>query len=209
MSVCPTTDSGGQTASGRRWLWIATAVWLIAAVAGLAVLWKYDNEPGTAASAPARWPAASALARTPGTATLILLAHPHCSCTPASLGELAEVLARATTHPTTYVVFLKPEGFANGWEQTSLWRTAASIPGVALVRDDGGLEARRFGSATSGQTLLYDADGALRFSGGITGSRAHAGDNAGRRSLIALLGGERTDAASTSVFGCPLFSSGS
>src|SRR5258705_11441664 len=94
------------------------------------------------------------------------------------------------------------------WAGTSMWMTAASIPGVTLVRDDDGREAQRFGSATSGQTLLYDGDGALRFNGGITGSRAHAGDNAGRRSLVALLGGERAERAVTSVFGCPLFESG-
>jgi hypothetical protein len=108
----------------------------------------------------------------------------------------------------TDVIHRKPEGFANGWVQTDLWRTAASIPGVTLVRDDDGREARRFGTATSGQTLLYDGDGALRFSGGITGSRAHAGDNAGRQSLVALLSGEQPDRVATNVFGCPLFASG-
>jgi hypothetical protein len=200
--------TGVTTEKRRAWLWIATALWLIAAVAGLSVLWKYDNAPGTGANAPARWPSASALARTTGQSTLILLAHPQCTCTPASLAELAEVLARARTRPRTYVLFLKPEGFPNGWVQTDLWRTAASIPGVTLVRDDDGREARRFGTATSGQTLLYDGDGALRFSGGITGSRAHAGDNAGRRSLVALLSGGQPDRAATNVFGCPLFASG-
>src|SRR4029077_14987733 len=121
-----------------------------AAAAGLAVLWKYDNAPGEAASAPARWPAASLLAHSADRPTLILLAHPQCSCTPASLAELAEVLARARTRPRTYVLFLKPEGFANEWVETDLWKTAASMPGVTLVRDEDGREARRFGSATSG-----------------------------------------------------------
>jgi hypothetical protein len=193
----------------RPWLWLATAVWLIAAATGLAILWQYDNAPGVAADAPARWPASSMLVRTSNQPTLVLLAHPQCSCTPASLAELAEVLARARTHPRAYVVFLKPEGFSDDWVQSDLWKTAASIPGVTLVRDDDGREARRFGSATSGQTLLYDAEGALRFSGGITGSRSHAGDNTGRRSLVALLSGGEPDRAATSVFGCPLFTSGS
>ena len=192
----------------QPWLWIATAAWLTATVVGLSVLWRFDNAPGAGANAPARWPVASILARVPGQPTLVLLAHPQCSCTPASLAELAEVLARARTRPRTYVVFLKPEGVANQWVQTDLWKTAASIPGVTLVRDDDGREARRFGSATSGQTLLYDGDGALRFNGGITGSRAHAGDNAGRRSLVALLSRGQADHAETSVFGCPLFASG-
>jgi hypothetical protein len=192
-------------ARSQPWPWIATALWLVAAAAGLWILWRYDSPPGVRATAPERWPVSSALARTPGTPTLILLAHPECSCTPASLTELVEVLARASTRLRTYVVFLKREGVANGWEQTSLWKTAALIPGVTLVRDDDGREAQRFGSVTSGQTLLYDGGGALRFNGGITGSRAHAGDTAGRRSLVALLGGERAERTVTSVFGCPLF----
>ena len=183
-------------------------MWLAAAGTGLSALWKYDNAPGIGANSPARWPAASVLVHTAGEPTLILLAHPQCSCTPASLAELAEVLARARTHARAYVLFLKPEGFADEWVQSDLWRTAAAIPGVTLIRDDDGREARLFGSATSGQTLLYDADGALRFSGGITGSRSHAGDNAGRRSLVALLSGTQAEQAATDVFGCPLFASG-
>jgi hypothetical protein len=194
--------------SRTPWLYLATAVWLGAAATGLSALWKYDNAPGEGADPPSRWPDASRLTRIVGEPTLILLAHPQCSCTPASLAELAEVLARARTRPSTYVLFLKPQGFSNDWVQSDLWKTAAAIPGVTLVRDDDGREARRFGSATSGQTLLYDGDGVLRFSGGITGSRSHAGDNAGRRSLVALLNGGEPDRNATDVFGCPLFASG-
>ena len=40
----------------RPWLWIAAAVWLIGAAAGLAVLWAYDNAPGESATAPPTWP---------------------------------------------------------------------------------------------------------------------------------------------------------
>ena len=180
------------------------------------MLWRFDNAPGIGANAPARWPADSVLTRAPGQPTLVLLAHPQCSCTRASLDELGEALARARTRPRTYVLFLKPEGFSNGWEQTDSWRIAAALPGVTPVRDDSGREARRFGVATSGQTLLYDADGTLLFSGGITAARGHAGDNAGRSELVSLLtrgqsarpgalnlGQSVHDA--TRVFGCPLF----
>ena len=67
-------------------------------------------------------------------------------------------------------------------------------------------QARRFGVETSGQTLLY-AGGSLAFSGGITGSRGHAGTNAGETALIALLTRGDADRRGTSVFGCPLFAS--
>jgi hypothetical protein len=193
-----------------------TVVWLALAVAGLSVLWRFDNAPGEAATAPARWPTSSVLARSPGRPTLVLLAHPQCSCTLASLEELGEALARAHDRPKTYVLFLKPEGFANGWEQTESWRIASAIPDVNVVRDDSGREASRFGAATSGQTLLFDADGALLFSGGITAARGHAGDNAGRSEIVSLLNHENSQRPrslnpgqplrdATSVFGCPLF----
>jgi hypothetical protein len=192
-------------------------LWLIAAAAGLWVVWAWDNSPGLGAHAPAHWPAASALSRATDRPTLLLLAHPRCSCTQASLGELAEALARAQVRPRTYVVFIKPREFAPGWEQSDLWATATALPGVTVLRDDEGREAERFGSATSGQTLLYDAAGKLLFSGGVTSARAHRGDNPGRALLVSLLNGESNPGLNrrepgkntTKVFGCPLFASGS
>ena len=174
----------------RVWVPVVGAIWLGAAAAGLWVLWRYDNTPGEAARAPEQWPALTTLARATDRPTLVMLAHPHCTCTRASLGELAEAIARARTPPRTYILFMTPTRLGDGWEQTDLWRTAAGLPGVTVVRDDDGRAARDFGAATSGQTLLYDVRGVLVFSGGITGARAHAGDNLGRQSLVALLNRE-------------------
>ena len=187
------------------WAWLGITIWLGGAVTGLYVVWAYDNAPGLAASAPHAWPDRTTLVRASDRPTLVLLAHPQCDCTRATLGELAEVLARATEAPKTYVLFLRPAGVASGWEQTALWRTAKSLPNVTVLRDDDGAEARRFGAETSGQTLLYDEYGALAFSGGITSARAHPGDNAGRASLVALLNRGPADRRGTSVFGCSLF----
>ena len=100
---------------------------------------------------------------------------------------------------------MKPSAFGDGWEKTDLWETATGLPDTTVVRDDDGREAIRFGVATSGQTMLYDAEGALLFSGGITGARGHAGDNAGRTALVALLNHLETDRTGTQVFGCSLF----
>ena len=188
--------------------WVFAAAWLIAVVAGLSVVWKWDNTPGVATSSPASWPSGSHLVPATEGPTLVLLAHPQCSCTRATLDELAEVLARAEHRPKTYVVFLKPSSFADGWEMTDLWQTAVRLPDVTAIRDDDGHEASRFGAATSGQTLLYDNSGALLFSGGITGARGHAGANAGRDAVITLLNHGPVDGAGTSVFGCPLFAFG-
>ena len=133
-----------------------------------------------------------------------MLVHPHCPCSRASVGELALLLAKAQGLSTTHVLFHQPAGVPADWHRTDLWSTASTIPGVTVSVDHDGIEARRFGIATSGHTLLYDGDGRLRFTGGITASRGHSGDNAGRTSVVALLLRQPAQRRSTSVFGCSL-----
>jgi hypothetical protein len=188
--------------------WAAVGVlWLSGVTAGLWWLASYDNRPGAAATVSATWPAGSRLTLDSNRPTLVVLAHPRCDCTQASMTELAELIARTRERPKTYVVFIKPGVVPNGWERTDLWRRAAQIPDVTVIRDDAGLEAQRFGAETSGQVFLYGANGGLLFSGGITASRGHAGDNAGRATILALLNREQPTETVTPVFGCPLFSS--
>ena len=170
------------------------------------MVWSYDNRPGATANAPQRWPAHTTLISAADRPTLVFLAHPQCTCTRASLDELAEVLARTPKRPKTYVLFLRPSTVDAGWEHTDLWSRARTLPDATVLRDHDGVEARRFGVETSGQTLLY-AGGSLVFSGGITGSRGHAGANAGETALISLLTRGDADRRGTSVFGCPLFTS--
>jgi hypothetical protein len=196
-----------QPGKPRLLLMAFSALWLCAVGAGLWVLWEFENSPGVAANPPAQWPSDSHIERATDRPTLVMLVHPRCSCTRASIGELAELMARARVRPKAYVLFLKPPGFADDWEKSPLWHNAAAIPHVTVVRDDDGLEASRFGAATSGQTMLYDAAGPLLFSGGITGARGHAGDNAGRAAILALLHRETIGQTGSLVFGCPLFAS--
>jgi hypothetical protein len=200
------TSNVVTTRDRSLWLWVLAGIWAAAVTGGLSVLWAYDNTPGERGRSPDAWPADTSLSRGANQPTLVLFAHPQCSCTRASLGELAELLARAKRQPKTYVVFLKPFGVQQDWEKTDLWRQATSLPNVTVIRDDEGVEAARFGAVTSGQTVLYDEEGALLFTGGITGARGHSGDNAGRASVVALLNRAPLERSSTSVFGCGLFS---
>jgi hypothetical protein len=101
---------------------------------------------------------------------------------------------------------VKPEGVAEDWEKTDLWRSAEAIPGVCVVCDVGGLEARLFGATTSGQAMLFDDGGKLLFNGGITFARGHAGDNSGREAVEHLVQGQPYAIAETPAFGCPLSS---
>jgi hypothetical protein len=109
---------------------------------------------------------------------------------------------------TATVLILRPKGAPAGWERTDLWRSAAAIPNVLVMADEAGTECRRYGAATSGQTCLYAPDGRLLFSGGITESRGHSGDNAGRSAIVSLVRAPSDDPKSqpvrTPVYGCPL-----
>lgn len=189
----------------RLALLLSTIVWASLVITGLWWLGSYENTPGQAAMPPREWPLDSRIPLARDESTLVMLAHPHCPCTRASIGELASIMAHTQGRVRAYVLFLNPQGSADDWEKTGLWQSAADIPGVNVIKDSHGVEARRFNAATSGQTVLYNPQGQLLFSGGITASRGHFGDNPGQGAIVAIANGGVSDRAGTSVFGCPLF----
>jgi hypothetical protein len=180
------------------------AAWLAAAAAGSWGMMKYENRPGSAGNPPQKWPSESRITRAGDQPTIVMVVHPHCPCTRASLGELAILMARCYGKAQAHVLFAKPRGSTEEWERTDLWRTALAIPGVSVFTDEGSEEANRFGAETSGQTLLFDGSGKLLFSGGITASRGHSGDNAGRDAIVGLLSTGGIEQHTTAVFGCAL-----
>ncbi len=182
-------------------------LWLAATAAGMAVLVDYELTPGAAGAAPARWPSAVSIEPSRERPTLVVAAHPRCSCTRASLAELGILLARTGGRLAAHVLFVQPPGRSDAWVRDSeLYRSASALPGVAVHVDVGGRDAERFGALTSGAALLYGPAGELRFRGGLTGSRGHQGDNAGRAALTALAFGEAPERSETFVFGCALAS---
>jgi hypothetical protein len=188
----------------RRWLLpLCGLAWIAAVAAGTAMLANYAAREGHAAP-PGDWPAETAIGLAPDRPTLVVFAHPQCPCSRASIGELARLLNACGDRVAVRVAFLKPEGFDDEWVRSDLWESAAAIPGVTVFSDDGGAESRRFGAFTSGQALLYDADGHILFRGGITHSRGHEGDNAGSRAIADLVAGRPAEAARAPVFGCSL-----
>ena len=182
--------------------------WGLGVSGGLLAMSTYENRPGLAATAPSYWPIESRIERTEGLPTLVMVVHPHCPCSRASIEELDRLMAHTWGLVTTHVLFLNPPGLPENWAKTDLWRSAAAIPGTHVLRDDDGAEAARFGAATSGQVVLYDAQGRLLFSGGITASRGHAGDNEGRDTIVALLTRGRARRHDSPVFGCSLLDPG-
>jgi len=195
----------GKSTTGRLALLSAILLWFVAVGAGLLFLWSYANAPGVAAAAPSRWPTASRIKPAPDRATLVMLTHPQCPCTRASIEELDQLMAHCQGRVNAYVVLMKPHGFADDWVETDLWRHALRIPGVSVLVDEDGTETHQFRAETSGQVLLYGTDGRLLFSGGITGSRGHVGDNFGESAIESLINTGSADNDHGLVFGCPLF----
>jgi hypothetical protein len=191
----------------RRGLVILCGFLVCSTMLAAAASWQlltFDATPGEAGEAPSSWPGSSQIAHDPKRATLLLFAHPLCSCTNATLDELSGLLAGARTdRPTVKIVF-----FRAGLKDDGLWKRAAALPDSAVSWDESGREAAIFGARTSGQMLLYDARGMLRFEGGITGSRGHSGDNYGLRKLILSLGTDFSKGKRFPVFGCSLMERG-
>lgn len=190
---------------------LGLGVWALLLVAGFSWQWQYQAAAGAVAPAPIMWPADTRIEFAPSGQTFLMLLHPHCPCSRASVEELAQIMARCQGRLTAIVLLVHPDGTPLGWEQSDLWNAASAIPGVRVMADPQGVETSRFGALTSGQTLLYSSDGKLLFAGGITESRGHIGDNAGASFVTSLVLGEVKTAAGapaprTSVYGCPLFS---
>lgn len=189
----------------RNWLWLGIGiVWILAVAGGIGVLLRYETAPGAAGDPPSIWPATSRIQRVAGLPTVVVMGHPKCPCTRATIGELALIMTRLQNRAHAVVVFVRPQGTPDGWDDTDLRRSAAAIPGVTVMTDLDEAEADLFNAQVSGQTMLYDTSGRLLFSGGITASRGHSGDNAGRSSIISFVIEGAAQQNRTPVFGCAL-----
>jgi len=197
----PTNADGPDRPFRRRHVLAFVAVWLGAALAGHAALARYQAIPGAVLAPPAVWPANSRIERVPGRPALLLFAHPGCPCTRASVHELEWLITRFPTLAVK-VIAIDPEGFSRV-DDAGIVAAAASLPGVEVVRAPPA-EADRFGVLTSGHALVFAADGRLLFSGGITSSRGHEGDNVGLERIAAILSGGTPDRRDSPVFGCAL-----
>lgn len=137
--------------------------------------------------------------------TLITFIHPHCPCSRASLNELNKIMTRTHQNMDCQIIFLKPENLDVDWEKSYLWNLSNQIPNSTRKTDIDGKLAKSFNATTSGQTFLYDPDGILVFSGGVTASRGHEGDSPGSIAIEDLSAMRKAKTNCSKVFGCPLF----
>lgn len=183
---------------------VGVVAWACLVFIGIKIFLDYKTTTGAQGAAPPNWPTASSLSPAPGLSTLIMFIHPKCPCSRASLSELNIIMNGERESESAFIVFLRPGGVEADWANTDTWETAGRIPHATRFIDRNGTEANRFGALTSGYVVLYDRNGHLQFSGGITDSRGHAGNNVGRQAVLQLLASRSTNEHRHPVFGCPM-----
>jgi hypothetical protein len=184
---------------------VGLGIWIVTIAVMFRAIQRFETTPGRAAIARRVWPAASSIHRAAGQWSLVMLVHPHCSCSRASVTELQAILDKAPASLKTYILVYRPGDAAAGWEKTDVVESASHLPRAQVIVDPDGREAKRFGGFTSGQTYLFDGEGNLRFSGGITSLRGHAGANRGRADVIQIVRSQM-GSATHPVFGCAISS---
>jgi len=180
------------------------AVWGLVVGSGVFFLEGYAARPGDSSSPPVRWPEESPIRRDVHASTLLIFLHPLCPCSRASVEELGNILNQCGHRVSTYALLCSATDFTEARGRSAIEQDLGAIPNARTWRDRGGTEARRFGAGTSGQVVLYDAQGRLSYSGGITAARGHRGDNYGRAAVIDRILGKAGDHSGSPVFGCPL-----
>jgi hypothetical protein len=183
---------------------IAGLIWIGMILAGSRALMRYEYGSATPGQPPSQWPARSRLRPPRDQFVLVMVAHPDCPCTRASVAQLEELMARLNGKLAAYVLFNKPEAILGQVRASELWKKAENIPGTSVVYDLHAEESLAFGGLVSGQTMLYDPAGHLVFTGGLTSARGREGASAGAGAVLLRVVGNPNAIANTPVFGCSL-----
>lgn len=185
---------------------LAFVLWGLGVLGGFAFQITCSDSAGDHAVPPPYWPPSSTIPQPRHRPTLLVFLDSHCACSRATLGELDRVLAEADRRPEVWILAVSPSRFASDSGREGLWGNAQINPGVRVLADHDGAEARRFRVSTSGTAILYDALGCLSYYGGITPAQGQEGDNVGRSSIVNLLSGRPPLQTRTPVYGCPICS---
>lgn len=165
---------------------------------------RYGFTPGEQVAAPDRYPASMSYLIDPETPTLLVFAHPKCSCTQATLRELSRLRTRVQSKMAVHVLISYDPN--DKFESQRIEKQAREIAGIQVSVDLNRKIAKSFNALTSGQTILYAPEGNILFQGGITASRGHEGANHGVEEIERIVSGPfiKTKYSRTPTFGCHL-----
>lgn len=159
---------------------------------------------GEAGNPPLHWSRDIASLQTSKRPLVLVFLHPKCPCSRATLDELSLAMAHAGDRFQFIAVFEQLGGRSDEWTKADLWNRAKAIPNLTLIVDEEGELVRSVNARTSGDTVVYSAEGVLLFHGGLTPGRDHRGRNAGRIFLESWTEQSSGEPVTSPVFGCPL-----
>ena len=194
-----------QNLKGIYSIGIIFLIWGLLIVTGTYQLLTYEYAPGSDTNFPITWPNKKEVNLATSGFTIVMVVHPKCSCSEASIGELSKLVARFPNILHAKILFVISLNADQNWKESDNWIAANEIPGAEVKYDIDGKLTKIFNLKTSGSTLLYNSKGELLFSGGITASRGHWGDNTGTQAISDIITKGSSDAKATAVFGCKVF----
>jgi hypothetical protein len=174
------------------------AIWLFGIIHFSVEMMAFDSTPGARAAAPAQWPAKSALLPAAGRTVLLMFVHPECNCSNASLEQLALLENMLDGQLRAYVVLWHGRGMAASGKRREWLRVAP------VIDDLDGREAKLFGAKTSGQTMIYNEQGRLIFSGGLTVLRGEGGGEKILQGVVRAIKESGHSAVERPAFGCSI-----
>ncbi|MBW7927116.1 MAG: hypothetical protein H3C58_03300 [Fimbriimonadaceae bacterium] len=164
-------------------------------VAVMASALQYDTKPGLG---PIQQPGVREA--DPGRWTLIMIVHPDCPCTKASLRNLAAILDATRLPVRAEIVGAMPPGYEGPKKNLAM---ARGIVKSELVIMDADRALQTYGARTSGHLFVYDPDQDLVYSGGLTPARGAEDAMSSMRWFKALVH-QGAIASSAPTFGCSL-----
>lgn len=168
------------------------------------MLFEYELTPSPLVNSKRVFPVNSGLPLAHERQNIFMFLHPACPCSAATVDEFRELMKQGEKDSVGTVVFYMPPEKESEWEVRPLIQSVKRIRNVTIEYDSNGSQADLFGVTHSGHVLIYDGRGLLQFSGGITGSRGHPGDNHYLQLAKQCVVARRPKYTVTPVFGCSL-----
>lgn len=179
-------------------------VWIGLLFIGHLVLFEYELTPSPLVNSKRVFPVHSGLQLAHERQNIFMFLHPACPCSAATVDEFRNLMKEGEKDSVGTVVFYMPPEKESEWEVLPLLQSVKRIRNVTIEYDSSGSQADLFGVTNSGHLLIYDGRGMLQFSGGITGSRGHSGDNHYFQLAKQCVVARRPKYTITPVYGCSL-----
>ncbi len=199
-------DAGSKKHKGAFLILLLAAysLWIGLVLIGHLVLFEYEMTASPLADTRRIFPEKSTIQLAHGRQNIVMFLHPMCPCSLSSVDEFRELMRSGQKDLLGTVVAYMPRDQEAEWSLQPVFSSLKRIRNVSVVYDIDGVQTKLFGATTSGHVLIYDGRGILQFTGGITDSRGHTGDNANYELAKKTIVARNPKFTTAPVYGCAL-----